>query len=71
MLAGAGAGEENRPLVFSLEVSGFSQSFQEPFRHFVAFWAIEITREFLFVGMAVVMTSTDRGTIRVLLAAQK
>jgi hypothetical protein len=34
-----------------LEVSGFSQYFQKPFRHFAAFWAIEITREFLFVGM--------------------
>jgi hypothetical protein len=39
--------------VFSLEVSGFPQCFQEPFRHFAAFWAIEITTEFLFVGMAV------------------
>jgi hypothetical protein len=47
-----GAGEGNRTLVFSLEVSGFSQCFQEPFRHFAAFWAIEITTEFLFVGMA-------------------
>jgi hypothetical protein len=36
-----------------LEVSGFLQCFQEPFRHFAAFWAIEITTEFLFVGMAV------------------
>jgi hypothetical protein len=26
---------------FSLEVSGFSQCFQEPFRHIAAFWAIE------------------------------
>ena len=43
----------NRTLVFSLEVSRFPQCFQEPLRHFVAFWAIEITREFLFVGMAV------------------
>jgi hypothetical protein len=24
--------------------------FQEPFRHFSAFWAIEIATEFLFVG---------------------
>jgi hypothetical protein len=38
--------------VLSLEVSGFSQYFQELFRHFSAFWAIEITTEFLFVGMA-------------------
>jgi hypothetical protein len=36
-----------------LEVSGFSQCFQEPFRHLTAFWAIEITTELLFVGMAV------------------
>jgi hypothetical protein len=36
-----------------LEVSGFSQCFQKPFRHFAAFWAIEITTELLFVGMAV------------------
>ena len=42
----------NRTLVFSLEVSGFPQCFQEPFRHFAAFWAVEITTEFLFVGMA-------------------
>jgi hypothetical protein len=49
----SGAGEGNRTLVFSLEVSGFSQCFQEPFRHFAAFWAIEITTEFLFVGMAI------------------
>jgi hypothetical protein len=33
-------------------VSGFPQCFQKPFRHFPAFWAIEITTEFLFVGMA-------------------
>jgi hypothetical protein len=56
-----GAGEGNRTLVFSLEVSGFSQCFQEPFRHFAAFWAIEITTEFLFVGMAIV--SFDRECI--------
>lgn len=43
-------GGGNRTLVFSLEVSGFSQCFQEPFRHFSAFWAIEIATEFLFVG---------------------
>ncbi len=47
-----GAGEGNRTLVFSLEVSGILQCFQNPFRHFAAFWAIEITTEFLFVGMA-------------------
>jgi hypothetical protein len=35
-----------------LEVSGFSQCFQEPFRHFAAFWAIEIITEFLSFGMA-------------------
>jgi hypothetical protein len=39
-------------LVSRLEVFGISQCFQEPFRHFAAFWAIEITTEFLFVGMA-------------------
>jgi len=39
--------------VLSLEVSGFPQFFQEPFRHFAAFWAIEITTELLFVGMAI------------------
>lgn len=38
---------------FSLEVSGFSQCFQEPFRHFTACWAIETSTEFLFVGMAI------------------
>src|SRR5712664_2224841 len=37
------------PHVFRLEVSGFSQCFQKQFRHFGAFWAIEITTEFLFV----------------------
>jgi hypothetical protein len=47
-----GAGEGNRTLVFSLEVSGFSQCFQDLFRHSAAFWSIEITTEFLFVGMA-------------------
>src|SRR6267378_6966941 len=52
-LLGDGAGEGNRTLVFSLEVSKFPQCFQEPFRHFAAFWAIEITTEFLLVGMAV------------------
>src|SRR5712664_3611924 len=52
-LLGDGAGEGNRTLVFSLEVSGISQCFQRPFRHFAAFWAIEITTELLFVGMAV------------------
>jgi len=44
---GVSAPEPQRTLVFSLEVSGFSQCFQKPFRHFVAFWAIEITTEFL------------------------
>src|SRR4030088_766127 len=46
-------GEGDRTLVFSLEVSGFSQCFQEPFRHFSVFWAVEIATEFLFVRMAV------------------
>jgi hypothetical protein len=41
------------PHVFRLEVSGFPQCFQGPFRYFVAFWAIETTREILFVGMPV------------------
>lgn len=44
-------GGGNRPLVFSLEVGKFPQCFQVPFRHFAAFWAIEIATEFLFVGM--------------------
>src|SRR5258705_4435678 len=52
-LLGDGAGEGNRTLVFSLEVSAFAQCFQKPFRHFAAFWAIETTMEFPFVGMAV------------------
>jgi hypothetical protein len=56
----AGAGERNRTAVFSLEVSEISQCFQEPFRHFAAFWPIEITTEFLFVGMAT--TPEARGT---------
>jgi hypothetical protein len=47
------AGEGNRTLVFSLEVGKFPQCFQKPFRHFAAFWAIEINTEFLFVGMAI------------------
>jgi hypothetical protein len=36
-----------------LEVSGFSQCLQKPFRHFSARWAIGITKEFRFVRMAV------------------
>jgi hypothetical protein len=40
------------PSYSALEVSGIPQCFQEPFRHFAAFWAIQITTEFLFVGMA-------------------
>jgi hypothetical protein len=44
---------EDTALVFSLEISRFPQCFQEPFRHFAAFWAIEIATEFLFVGMAI------------------
>jgi len=47
------AGEGKLTLVFSLEVSGISQCFQKLFRHFTAFWTIEITTEFLFVGMAI------------------
>ena len=47
-----GAGGGNRTLVFSLEVNNFPQCFQQPFRHFAAVRAIEITTEFLFVGMA-------------------
>ena len=42
----------NRTLVFSLEVGKFPQCFQQPFRQFAAVRAIEITTEFLFVGMA-------------------
>ena len=33
--------------------ANFLQCFQKPFRHFAAFWAIEITTEFLFVGMTI------------------
>ena len=54
-----GAGERNRTLVFSLEVSGFSQCFQEPFRHFSASWLIEIVTEFLFVGMTIAAPSSS------------
>jgi len=36
-----------------LEVSRFSQCFQESVPHFAAFPAIEINMEFLFVGMAI------------------
>jgi hypothetical protein len=43
-----------------LEVSGFSRFFQQPFRHFAAFWAIEITTEFLFVGMAKVTLAVQQ-----------
>jgi hypothetical protein len=32
--------------------ANFRNFFQEPFRHFAAFCAIEVTTEFLFVGMA-------------------
>jgi len=35
-----------------LTAAHFPQFFQEPFRHFAAFCAIEVTTEFLFVGMA-------------------
>ena len=55
LLAGTylvGAGEGNRTLVFSLEVGKFPQCFQKPFRNFAAFWRIEDTTEFLFVGIA-------------------
>ena len=44
-------GGGNRTLVFSLEVSEFLLCFEHPFRHSAAFRAIEITTEFLFVGM--------------------
>jgi hypothetical protein len=60
ILENVGAGEGNRTLVFSLEGSEISQCFQEPFRHFAAFWPIEIPTEFLFVGMAT--TTEARGT---------
>jgi hypothetical protein len=43
-----------------LEVSGFSRFLQHPFRHFAAFWAIEITTEFLFVGMAKVALAVQQ-----------
>jgi len=48
----AGAGEGNRTLVFSLEVFEFLLRFQQAFRQFTAFLLVEITTEFLFVGMA-------------------
>jgi len=35
------------------ESPDFRNIFQGLLRHFAAFWAIEITQEFLFVGMAV------------------
>lgn len=38
----------------------FSRCFQQPFRHFAAFWAIEITTEFLFVGMAKVTLAVQQ-----------
>ena len=34
------------------EVGKFPQCSQKPFRYFAAFFTIEITTEFLFVGMA-------------------
>src|SRR6202022_4683528 len=45
-VVGTGAGEGNRTLVFSLEVSGFSQCFQEPFLHFAAFGRLRSLRNF-------------------------
>jgi len=43
-----------------LEVGKFLQCFQKPFRHFAAFWAIEITTEFLVVGMAKVTLAVQQ-----------
>jgi hypothetical protein len=40
------------PLYSAWKFGKFPQCFQKPFRHFAALWAIEITREFRFVGMA-------------------
>jgi len=48
----------NRTLVFSLEVGKLLKCFQKPFRHFAAVWSIEITSEFLFVGIAAGLTSS-------------
>jgi hypothetical protein len=59
VLENIGAGEGNRTLVFSLEVFEFLQCFQEPFRHIAAFWAIEITTEFLFVVMTITAPSSS------------
>ncbi len=39
---------------------GFRNAFKGGFRHFAAFWAIEITTEFLFVGMAVAGVLSSR-----------
>jgi hypothetical protein len=36
-----------------LGVDQFPQCLYSPFRNFTAFWAIETTSEFLFVGMAI------------------
>jgi len=47
-----------------LEVFGFSRFFQQPFRHFAPFWAIEITTEFLFVGMAKVTLAVQQAILQ-------
>jgi hypothetical protein len=41
------------------------QCFQEPLRHFAAFRAIEITTEFLFVGMATTHPSDHSSQLRI------
>ncbi|QOZ44785.1 hypothetical protein XH89_15855 [Bradyrhizobium sp. CCBAU 53340] len=46
-----GAGEGNRTLVFSLEVFEFPLRFQQTFRQFAAFLLVEITTDFVPVGM--------------------
>jgi hypothetical protein len=50
-LLGDGAGERNRTLVFSLEVENFATG-ARAIPTFCSLPVIEITREFLFVGMA-------------------
>jgi hypothetical protein len=46
-----GAGEGNRTLVFSLEVSEFRSRLQQAFLQFTAFLLVEIPTEFALVGM--------------------
>jgi hypothetical protein len=43
-----------------LEVGTFPQCFQKLFRHFAAFWAIEIATEFLVFGLAKVTLAVQQ-----------